>query len=370
MPIATPQDLIRTALEDLNNALKLPPTGTPVSHLTPTETEQLKVLSDLLKNTNEAAVQKPEAIDLIEQPLMLPKSVRFSPEAILNTKSTLRSHTKYPRADLPIDPSVEAATPLRVEPTASPPIPAPRYNLRSNPIPDPVVPAVLPAPPLRVDTLTPEEEPPQPIPVITPERPSRRNKKHKAYFAATSIAVLQATKLLDEPEEIIYTIELPTGYAFKAVNPDTGLDAEYRELLRSSDGLLWEEGMCHEIGRLFQGYKATKGTDTCRFIHISEMPGDRTATYVRIVVADKPRKAEPRRVRMTVGGDKVDYPGQVSTKTTDLITAKILFNSVLSTALARFMCIDLKDFYLNNILPRKEYIRIPVALILIIIIEL
>ena len=66
---------------------------------------------------------------------------------------------------------------------------------------------------------------------------------------------------------------------------------------------------------------------------------------------------------MTVGGDKVDYPGAVSTKTTDMITAKILFNSVISTEGAHFMGMDIKDFYLNNELPRKEYIRIPLKLI-------
>ena len=117
--------------------------------------------------------------------------------------------------------------------------------------------------------------------------------------------------------------------------------------------------MCHELGRLFQGYKEIKGTDTCKFIHRHEMPKDRTATYVRIVVADRPRKAEPRRVRVTVGGDKVDYPGEVSTKTTDIITAKVLLNKVISTDDGQFMCMDIKDFYLNNELPRKEYIRIP-----------
>ena len=122
--------------------------------------------------------------------------------------------------------------------------------------------------------------------------------------------------------------------------------------------------MCHELGRLFQGYhNEVKGTNTCRFIHPREMEPNRKATYVRVVVADRPRKTEPRRVRVTVGGDRVDYPGEVSTKTSDLVTAKLLFNSVISTDHARFMTMDIKDFYLNNDLPHKEYICIPVNLI-------
>ena len=72
-------------------------------------------------------------------------------------------------------------------------------------------------------------------------------------------------------------------------------------------------------------------------------------------------KANPRRVRFTVGGDRVDYPGAVSTKTADITTAKILFNHVLSTPNAKFMGIDIKDFYLNNPMDRYEYMRIPVS---------
>ena len=64
-----------------------------------------------------------------------------------------------------------------------------------------------------------------------------------------------------------------------------------------------------------------------------------------------------------MGRDQVDYPGAVTTKTSDLITAKILLNSVVSTPNAKFMGIDIKDFCLNNVLPRLEYARIPLAVI-------
>ena len=91
---------------------------------------------------------------------------------------------------------------------------------------------------------------------------------------------------------------LSRGHAYKAVNPDTGLLAEYRELLKSSKGDVWSNGMCNEIGRLFQGYEKNgiKGSNTCRWIHPSKMPDGREATYIRPVVADRPRKAEPERV--------------------------------------------------------------------------
>jgi hypothetical protein len=124
---------------------------------------------------------------------------------------------------------------------------------------------------------------------------------------------------------------------YKAVHPDTGLDAEYKELLKSSKGPLWENACADEFGRLAQGNLPTlpTGTDTIHFIHRTEMPKGRKATYLKIVLADKPHKAIQERVRATVGGNRVDYPGETSTKTSDLITVKLLLNSTISTPGAR-----------------------------------
>ena len=123
-----------------------------------------------------------------------------------------------------------------------------------------------------------------------------------------------------------------------------------------------------EVGWLFQGFDnkndtKVEGTNTCKFIGITKLPKDRKATYVRVVTADRPRKEETKRARMTVGGDQIDYPGEVSTKTADILTTKILLNKVISTPGAKFMGMDLKDFYLSNNLPRPEYIRIPMAIL-------
>ena len=148
-----------------------------------------------------------------------------------------------------------------------------------------------------------------------------------------------------------------------AFNPDTGNIAEYRELSQSSDDHFWLESNCEEIGRLAQGYKQTKGTNTIYFIPVSAVPQGHKATYLRVVSAMRPEKINPRRVRWTVGGDKVEYPHDVSTKTADLTTAKLLINSVLSTQDGRFMCIDIKDFYLGTPMERYEYMRIPLYML-------
>ena len=62
----------------------------------------------------------------------------------------------------------------------------------------------------------------------------------------------------------------------------------------------------------------------------------------------------------TVGGDRIEYDGNVSTPGADLTTVKCLLNSIISTADARFMMMDIKDFYLNNPMEQYEYKHIPV----------
>ena len=73
------------------------------------------------------------------------------------------------------------------------------------------------------------------------------------------------------------------------------------------------------------------------------------------------RKAEQHRTRFTVGGDRVNYPGEVATPTADMLVAKLLFNSVISTPNAKFMTMDISNFYLMTPLTRPEFIRIKLS---------
>jgi len=104
-----------------------------------------------------------------------------------------------------------------------------------------------------------------------------------------------------------------------------------------------------------------EGTNTIFFIKFDAIPAGRKATYLWLMVSDRPTKDNPRRVQFTIGSNKVDYKGDCRTKTADLSTAKILFNHVISTPDARFMTLDIKDFYLNTDMPHHECMRIPVS---------
>ncbi len=123
-----------------------------------------------------------------------------------------------------------------------------------------------------------------------------------------------------------------------------------------------------ELGNLAQGDTLTRapGTDTISFMthnEIKNIPKDRTVTYAGIVVDFRPQKEEPNRVRITADGNLINYPGELTTGTVDLTTAKMLWNSVVSTPGARFACFDVKNFYLGTPMNRYEYMKMPIALI-------
>ena len=71
-------------------------------------------------------------------------------------------------------------------------------------------------------------------------------------------------------------------------------------------------------------------------------------TYDRIVVDYRPQKTDPNCTRLTVGGNLINFPGNFSTPTADLTTAKLVINITISTPGARYMCGNVKNFYLGT----------------------
>jgi hypothetical protein len=91
--------------------------------------------------------------------------------------------------------------------------------------------------------------------------------------------------------------------------------------------------------------------------HVEKHPKWQKVTYGKIVCDYKPHKQEKERVRLTVGGDILDYSGDVATSTADITTFKILINSTLSTKDASMMMMDIKNYYLGTPLPQFEYMN-------------
>jgi hypothetical protein len=125
--------------------------------------------------------------------------------------------------------------------------------------------------------------------------------------------------------------------------------------------------MSKELHQLAQGcHGVTKGTNTIFFLSHADIcliPKDRTVTYARIVIDHCPQKEDPNRVQITVGGNLIDYPFELTTCTADMVSSKILWNSVISTLDACFPGANIKNMYLETPLDRFEYMKMPIALL-------
>jgi hypothetical protein len=130
--------------------------------------------------------------------------------------------------------------------------------------------------------------------------------------------------------------------------------------LRSPEKHLWKIEQGIEISRLM-------GTKTITPILQRDMPKGRKATYYNPQPKEKldADKNIIRRVRGTLGGDRLDYPGETSSPVADIAAVKMLLHSVVSDRRnhgtdTRFATLDLTDFYLGSSLDRPEYVRIPI----------
>jgi hypothetical protein len=65
-----------------------------------------------------------------------------------------------------------------------------------------------------------------------------------------------------------------------------------------------------------------------------------------------------------MGGNLINYSDDCGTPTGDLLTVKLMLNSVISTPNAKFMTINIKDFYLMTpmAMDRYEYSRMKLEL--------
>ncbi len=107
----------------------------------------------------------------------------------------------------------------------------------------------------------------------------------------------------------------------------------------------------NELGWLAQGMPdQVMGMDTIFFIPKDKVPRARTkdVTYGLITCLIRPEIIdEPNHTRLVAGGDRVHYPFNAGTPTANLLTVKLLINSVISTPGARFFTRDdIKNFYL------------------------
>jgi hypothetical protein len=110
--------------------------------------------------------------------------------------------------------------------------------------------------------------------------------------------------------------------------------------------------------------KQREQTQSIFFITQHMVPKERArnVTYGLITCLIQSEKTDkPNRMRLVAGGDRVNYPYNAGTLTANLLTIKLLINSVISTPGARFFTMDIKSFYLCTPMSRYEYMRLKLA---------
>jgi hypothetical protein len=126
----------------------------------------------------------------------------------------------------------------------------------------------------------------------------------------------------------------------------------------------WQLSAANEFGCLAQGVGGCiKGTNTIKSIQADELPADWQPTYPRFVCTERPQKEEKFCTQMTVGGNLINYPGDISVSTAEMEMIKILLNRVVSTPGPKFCSANVTNFYLNMPMARHEFVCIPINLI-------
>jgi hypothetical protein len=149
------------------------------------------------------------------------------------------------------------------------------------------------------------------------------------------------------------------------INEDTGNSLEYRHLIQDDSTFpVCNKAAANECGRLAQGIGGRiEGSNTFFFIPRQAVPKGKIITYGCFVVDIRPNKSETHRVRLTVGGNLIQYHGDVSTLSADITTSKCLWNSTILTEGDKYMCLNVNIFYLGTPMDSFEYMRIPIKLI-------
>jgi hypothetical protein len=110
------------------------------------------------------------------------------------------------------------------------------------------------------------------------------------------------------------------------IHPMTGKEIQYKDFMKDPElGPLFKIHLSNELGRICQGISEIAGTNTAFFVDLASIPKDHNIAYGKLVCNFKPNKIEKHRVRLTVGGDILDYNGETATSTADITTFKIVY---------------------------------------------
>ena len=118
-------------------------------------------------------------------------------------------------------------------------------------------------------------------------------------------------------------------YMCPAVHPITGETfTSYKKAMKDPViAEVWQTAFGKEFGGMAQGDNKTKtkGTNAMFVMNhddIARLQGTKY-TYANIVLDHRPQKEDPNRIRITAGGNLIQYDDELSVRTADISTAKL-----------------------------------------------
>ena len=193
------------------------------------------------------------------------------------------------------------------------------------------------------------------VPAVTQDDTGPSQNTRAARRRQQLLAAVDISGSLPKPKQLAsrkFPIQFLCDFAAAVLDSETGEMLEYRHLIkRPKYKEAWGYSFGNEIGRLAQGMPGRNtGTDTLFFITPDDIPKERwkDVTSGRIVCNERSQKEEVNRTRLTVDGSRININMDCGTPTASLMAVKLLLNSVISTPGAKFLSLDLKDFYLNT----------------------
>lgn len=244
------------------------------------------------------------------------------------------------------------------EPNKIKPPQQPRVQQPSNDAPQPRVPPIK-TKPSTTNTAQPRVLPSksQPVNPQTPSTPAETASTHTRHPRR----IRKPSKYYSP--DFVNAAEL-SHYINAVLNKETGKLEEYRHLIEGKDKDIWFNGMSKELARLSDGRLKgdVKGMQAIEWQHPRHLPYGKTPTYMRVCADYRAQKKDPHRVRCTVGGNRIQYKGPTHTPTADLTLFKLFVNSILSTPNAKFIDMDISDFYLESTMDEPEYMMVPFKL--------
>jgi hypothetical protein len=230
---------------------------------------------------------------------------------------------------------------------------------------------VIPSPSFKIEDNNDTADTPHSIPQITQDEhdspPAANMQQQRETRTLTQDFMLQCMEIPGYKAPLTtkqaasrkYTLQFLCDLVYAVLDNETGNLLEYDHLMKHPKYKdVWTKSFRTEIRRL-----ATT-TETIFFVQRENIPDDRKGdeTYTRIVCMYREGKKDKYRTPITMGRNLVNYPGDCRTPTLDLLTVKLLLNSIISTPNAKFMTLNLKDFYLMTLMKRYKYFRMKLEL--------